>query len=63
MHAFEIGATAHFNGSPVGAKAQAAEVLAQLPPEHGQVGYRVRCLADGRIRHVQESELSLPAAE
>lgn len=57
MHAFEIGATAHFLGSPVGAKPQDAEVLAKLPPENGQPGYRVQCLGDGRVRHVLESEL------
>lgn len=61
MHAFEIGATAHFLGSPVGAKPQTAEVIAKMPPEEGQPGYRVRCLEDGRIRHVLESELELAA--
>lgn len=59
MHAFEIGATAHFLGSPVGAKPQAAEVIAKLPPEDGQPGYRVQCLGDGRVRHVLESELQV----
>ncbi|MDR4307742.1 hypothetical protein IHQ68_14050 [Chelatococcus sambhunathii] len=57
MHAFEIGATAQFLGSPVGAKSQPAEIIAQLPAEEGQPGYHVRCLGDGRIRHVRESEL------
>ncbi len=57
MHAFDIGATAQFLGSPIGAKAQPAEIIAQLPAEEGQLGYHVRCLDDGRIRHVRESEL------
>jgi hypothetical protein len=61
MHSFEIGETAHFLGSPIGAKAQPAEVIARLPPEHGQPGYRIRCLGDGRIRHVLESDLKTPA--
>lgn len=58
MHAFEIGAKAHYLGSPVGAKAQTAEVIAKLPPENGQPGYHVRCMDDGRVRHVLESDLS-----
>lgn len=57
MHSFEIGAQAHFLGSPVGAKPQIAEVIAKLPTEEGQPGYRVRCLDDGRVRHVLESDL------
>jgi hypothetical protein len=57
MHVFEIGDTAHFLGSPVGAKPQTAEVIARLPDEQGQPGYRVRCLGDGRVRHVLESDL------
>ncbi|RXF75500.1 hypothetical protein [Hansschlegelia zhihuaiae] len=62
MHSFEIGETAHFLGSPVGAKPQEAEVIARLPLEDGQPGYQVRCLGDGRIRHVLESDLKAPAA-
>lgn len=58
MHAYEIGAKTHFLGSPIGAKPQTAEVLAKLPPEDGQPGYRVQCFGDGRVRHVQESELA-----
>ncbi|WP_020180145.1 hypothetical protein [Methylopila sp. M107] len=63
MHAFQVGATAHFLGSPIGAKAQSAEVIAQTPSEEGQPGYHVRCLGDGRIRHVRESELSAPLTQ
>ena len=62
MHVFEIGAKAIFLGSPVGAKAQAAEIVAKLPPEQGQPGYHVRCMDDGRIRHVRESELEAAPA-
>lgn len=57
MHSFEIGEKTQFLGSPIGAKAQAAEVIACLPPEQGQPGYHVLCLGDGRIRHVLESDL------
>lgn len=57
MHAFKIGARARFVGSPLGSKPQAAEIVACLPAENGQLGYRVLCLDDGRVRHVAESEL------
>ncbi len=57
MHSFEVGERAFFVGSPMGAKAQPAEVVACLPPENGQLGYRVLCLEDGRERHVAESDL------
>lgn len=58
MHAYDVGAKTQFLGSPIGAKPQQAEVIAKLPPENGQPGYRVQCLGDGRVRHVQESELA-----
>ncbi|GLK69845.1 hypothetical protein GCM10008179_34830 [Hansschlegelia plantiphila] len=57
MHAYKVGARARFVGSPLGPKAQTAEVVACLPSENGQPGYRVQCLDDGRLRHVSESEL------
>lgn len=57
MHLFEIGQRAHFLGSPIGAKPQTAEIVARLPQEQGQPGYRVLCLEDGRVRHVLESDL------
>jgi len=57
MHKFEIGETAHYVGSHVGAKPQAAEIVDRLPAENGQPGYRVRCLDDGRMRHVLEADL------
>ncbi|MGA0530476.1 hypothetical protein [Hansschlegelia sp. KR7-227] len=57
MHEFEIGARARFVGSPLGPKPQLAEIVARLPAENGQLGYRVLCLDDGRTRHVAESEL------
>ncbi|MBB3974630.1 hypothetical protein [Hansschlegelia beijingensis] len=59
MHAFQVGTQAHFIGSPLGPKPQPAEVVACLPPENGQPGYRVKCLDDGHLRHVSESELVL----
>lgn len=57
MHSFEIGAQAFFVGSPMGPKPQPAEIVACLPSENGQPGYRVLCLDDGHMRHVAESEL------
>lgn len=62
MHAFTIGAKAYFVGSPLGPKPQTAEVMACLPSENGQPGYRIRCLDDGHVRHVSESELQTLAA-
>ncbi|PZQ19174.1 MAG: hypothetical protein DI565_01980 [Ancylobacter novellus] len=62
MHKFEIGEKTHYVGSPVGAKPQAAEIVARLPDENGQPGYRVKCLGDGRIRHVFEEDLRANAA-
>jgi hypothetical protein len=61
MHAFKIGATAHYVGSPIGAKPQLAEVLACLPSEHGEPSYRVRCLGDGHERRVVETDLRAEA--
>lgn len=57
MHAFQVGARARFVGSPLGSKPQPAEIVACLPSENGQPGYRVQCLDDGRMRHVSEGEL------
>lgn len=57
MHVFSIGSQAQFTGSALGSKPQVAEVIACLPSENGQYGYRVHCLEDGRVRHVSESEL------
>lgn len=61
MHKFEIGETAHYVGSPIGAKPQAAEIVDLLPAENGQPGYRVKCLDDGRVRHVFEADLRADA--